>query len=65
MKYKVTTIATAVWHIYVDADSIDDAKDKVLEGEYDEKYDKVVEYINEEVHDILAVSKVPEENIID
>ena len=65
MKYKVTTVATAVWHIYVDADSIDDAKDKVLEGEYDEKYDNVVEYINEEVHDILAVSKVPEGNIID
>jgi len=62
MKYKVTTVATAVWHIYVDADSIDDAKDKVLEGEYDEKYDKVVEYINEEVHDILAVSKLPEED---
>ena len=62
MKYKVTTVATAVWHIYVDAESIEDAKDKVLEGEYDEKYDKVVEYINEEVHDILAVSKLPEED---
>jgi hypothetical protein len=61
MKYKVTTVATAVWHIYVDAESIEDAKDKVLEGEYDEKYDKVVEYINEEVHDILSVSKLPEE----
>lgn len=61
MKYKVTTVATAVWHIYVDADSIEDAKDKVLDGEYDEKYDKVVEYINEEVHDILSVSKLPEE----
>lgn len=62
MKYKVTTVAKEVWHIYVDAESIDDAKDKVLEGEYDEKYDKVVEYINEEVHDILAVSKLPEED---
>jgi hypothetical protein len=61
MKYKVTTTATAVWHIYVDADSIDEAKDKVLEGEYDEKYDKVVTYINEEVHDILAVSLEPED----
>lgn len=61
MKYKVTTVATAVWHIYVDAESIEDAKDKVLEGEYDEKYDKVVEYIDEEVHDILSVSLEQEE----
>lgn len=62
MKYKVTTVATAVWHIYVDADSMDEAKDKVLEGDYDEKYNKVVEYINEEVHDILSISKLPEED---
>ena len=62
MKYKVTTVATAVWHIYVDADSMDEAKDKVLDGEYDEKYNKVVEYINEEVHDILSISKLPEED---
>jgi hypothetical protein len=55
MRYKVTTTATAVWHIYVDADSIEEAKDKVLEGEYDSKYDMPDDYINEEVHDILAV----------
>ncbi len=60
-RYKVTTVATAVWHIYVDADSTEEAKDKVLEGEYDSKYDKVVEYINEEVHDILSVSKIMDE----
>ena len=57
MRYKVTTTATAVWHIYVDADSPDDAKTKILDGEYDEKYDKVVTYINEEVHEITAVTQ--------
>jgi hypothetical protein len=55
MKYKVTTTATAVWHIYVDADSEEQAKNKVFEGEYDEKYDKVVTYINEEVHEVQCV----------
>ena len=55
MKYKVTT-ATALWHIYVDADRIEEATDKVLDGDYDEKYDKVVKYIDEGLHDILAVS---------
>ena len=56
MRYKVTTTGTAVWHIYVDADSIEEATDKVLDGDYDEKYDKVVKYIDEGLHDILAVS---------
>lgn len=61
MKYKVTTIAT-VWEIYVDADSIEEAKDKVFEGDYDPKYDKTVKYTNEEIHDILSVSMIPEQS---
>lgn len=58
MRYKVTTTAQAVWHIYVDADSPDDAKTKILDGEYDEKYDKVYQYIDETVEDIICVHKV-------
>jgi hypothetical protein len=58
VRYKVTTTAQAVWHIYVDADSPDDAKTKILDGEYDEKYDKVYQYIDETVEDIICVHKV-------
>jgi hypothetical protein len=57
MKYKVTTTASALWHITVEADSMEDAKDKVLDGEYDPKYDRVASYQDEE---ILAVSLVME-----
>ena len=55
MKYKVTTTATALWEIYVEADDMDEAKDKVLDGDYDQKYDKVKTYIDEE---ILSISLV-------
>ena len=55
MKYKVTTTANALWEIYVEADDMDEAKDKVLDGEYDQKYDKVNTYRDEE---ILSVSLV-------
>ena len=55
MKYKVTTTATALWEIYVEADDMDEAKDKVLDGDYDQKYDRVKTYIDEE---ILSVSLV-------
>ena len=55
MKYKVTTTATAVWHIYVDADSVEEAKTKVFEGEYDSKFDMPDDYINEEVHEVSEV----------
>ena len=61
MKYKVTTTATAVWHIYVDADSIKEAEDKVLDGDYDEKYDKIMHYTDAEVDNILAISLEQEE----
>ena len=56
MKYKVITTATAVWEIEVEADSKDEARAMVFDGEYDEKYDKVVKYINEEVHDVQEMS---------
>jgi hypothetical protein len=56
MKYKVITTATAVWEIEVEADSKEQARDMVFDGEYDEKYDKVVKYINEEVHDVQVMS---------
>ena len=61
MRYKVTTTAQAVWHIYVDANSADEAKDKVFNGEYDEKYDKVYQYIDENVEDVICTEKVTEE----
>lgn len=61
MRYKVTTTAQAVWHIYVDANSFDEAKNKVFNGEYDEKYDKVYQYIDENVEDVICTEKVTEE----
>jgi hypothetical protein len=61
MRYKVTTTAQAVWHIYVEANSADEAKDKVLNGEYDEKYDKVYQYIDENVEDVICTEKITEE----
>lgn len=57
-RYKVTTTAKAVWHIYVDAQSFDEAKEKVLNGEYDEKYDKVYQYIDESVEEVICTEKV-------
>jgi hypothetical protein len=56
MKYKVITTATAVWEIEVEADSKDEARDKVFEGDYDQKFDTVKNYINEEVHDVQVIS---------
>ena len=55
MKYEVVTTATAVWKIIVEANSKDEAQDKVLDGEYDQKYDKVHAYINEEIHEVNEV----------
>lgn len=55
MKYEVVTTATAVWKIIVEADSKEEAQDKVLDGEYDQKYDNVHAYINEEIHEINEV----------
>lgn len=57
MKYEVVTTATAVWKIYVEADSKEAAQDKVFEGDYDQKYDKVHTYINEEVHEVNEVKE--------
>ena len=57
MKYEVVTTATAVWKIYVEADSKEAAMDKVFEGDYDQKYDKVHTYINEEVHQVNEVKE--------
>jgi hypothetical protein len=56
MKYKVITTATAVWEIEVEADSKEQARDKVFEGDYDAKFDTVKNYINEEVHDVQVIS---------
>ena len=55
MRYEVVTTATAVWKIIADADSKEDAKYKVLDGEYDQKYDEVDSYINEEIFEINEV----------
>lgn len=57
MKYEVTTTATAVWKIYVEADSEEAAMNKVFEGDYDSEYDEVVDYINEEVHEVREVKE--------
>lgn len=55
MKYEVVTTATAVWKIIVDADSEDEAKNKIFYGEYDQEYNEVDSYINEEIHEINEV----------
>lgn len=57
MKYEVTTTATAVWKIIVDADSESEALNKVFEGEYDSQYDEVVDYINEEVYEVKEIKE--------
>ena len=49
MKYEVMTTATAVWKIVVEADSEADARERVFLGEYDGKYDEVVDYRDEEI----------------
>ena len=35
-KYLVTTYATAEWECIVEADSVEEAEEKVWEGDYDE-----------------------------
>ncbi len=35
-KYLVTTYATAEWECMVEADSVEEAEEKVWEGDYDE-----------------------------
>lgn len=57
MKYEVTTTATAVWKIEVEADSEGEALNKVFEGEYDSQYDEVVDYINEEVYEVREIKE--------
>lgn len=57
MKYEVTTTATAVWKILVDADSKEHAQELVFEGKYDSEYDEVVDYINEEVHEVREIKE--------
>ena len=54
--YVVTTTATAVWNIIVEAESREDAIDLVLEGDYDEEYNEVEQYINEEIHDVREIN---------
>jgi hypothetical protein len=54
-KYVVTTTATAVWNIIVEAESREEARDLVLEGDYNEEYNNVDQYINEEIHDIREI----------
>lgn len=55
MKYEVTTTATAVWKIIVEADSEEHAQELVFEGDYDSQYDEVFDYINEEVHEVRSL----------
>jgi hypothetical protein len=55
MKYEVVTTAIAVWKIVVEADSEEEAKNMVFDGDYDPKYDKVYAYLNEEVHEVNEV----------
>lgn len=55
MKYEVTTTATAVWKIIVEADSYEKAQELVFEGEYDSKYDEVVDYIDAEIHEVMEI----------
>lgn len=57
MKYEVTTNATAVWQIVVEADSEADALNRVFDGDYDPKYDKVAMYLNEEVYEVNEVKE--------
>jgi hypothetical protein len=54
-KYVVTTTATAVWNIIVEAESREEARDLVLEGDYNEEYNNVDQYINEEIYDIREI----------
>jgi hypothetical protein len=55
MKYEVVTTATAVWRIIVEADSKEQAKEKVFDGEYDSKFDIPDDFINEEVYEVNEV----------
>lgn len=55
MKYVVTTTATAVFNIVVEADSEEHAKELVLEGDYNEEYDTPDDYINEEIFEVKEV----------
>jgi hypothetical protein len=57
MKYEVVTTATAVWRIIVEADSKEQAQEKVFEGEYDLMFDIPDDYINEEVHEVNEVKE--------
>lgn len=57
MKYEVVTTATAVWKIIVDADSDGEALNKVFAGDYDQKYDEVNQYINEEVYEVREIKE--------
>ena len=57
MKYEVVTTATAVWKTIVEADSREDAIDKVFEGEYDSKYDIPDDFINEEIHEVREIKE--------
>ena len=57
MKYEVVTTATAVWRIIVEADSEEQAKNMVFDGDYDPKYDEVDMYLNEEVHEVNEVKE--------
>jgi len=54
-KFEVVTTATAVWKIIVEADSKEKAQEKVLDGEYDSKFDIPDDFLNEEVHEINEV----------
>lgn len=56
MKYEVITTATAVWKIIVEADSKDEAQEKVFDGDYDQKYDQVHTFLNEEVHEVNQIN---------
>jgi len=55
MKYRILTTAVATFEIFVDAESQQDAIDKVFDGDYDPKYENPVNYGNEEVLDIWEI----------
>ena len=54
-KFVVTTTATAIWNIVVEAETPEEAQDLVLEGDYNPEYDIPDDYINEEVFSIKEV----------